>query len=828
MKSIEKLYREFYQKNIDSDKENKVINMVDIMAVLNMKQDGYAKDTVLAFIGSISPLASALNKEDLNEYFNEVCSEDESPWENDNANDNSKETREKLLKIYQEVSKYSVQEFEECYFDLDVKVLSDLIDRGFAFAEVDNFFEKNSFFGKRVYDRDAVGNYKERVVEKMRSIRAEKSKNEMETANNKYKEAEEMLSGKQTDGKEISKMQKYGEITLILLVVERFMPETIRDVILKYDEKSDKNTVTEIINACGKIKRMYMEINESVSIDDASSYESTFFSYTKRYMERNSLKLLTFDDECQIIKEISNATEAAGKSANQYICGGLNTLLSPVALEPWRDKNEYISILLCSISDNEQKKENKDFDIKKFSENFIDVLNAKKLPYLSIDSGDYKTTLVVRELFIEHFSDQDIKHFLFSKLSKRDSTYAELVIDKAKNMIKRENELKNAFTKNYSPIILRRKSFVELKKEGLSAFDIYKIVLERKIYDMPSISNRLYEAFFDVDMVESCLSQYRDFDKDELKEIIKNNPRSILLSNSEIKEAENYVENVIAEAEKRLEKADKIQDEKNKMESVFTQEGDITKQGISNSEILKYPYEYSRSALKLLLLGKDRLYVQNMVLNMAIRFKMENPEPFAQSIIESSVKIFNRMQEIKNYNEASTDNDAFETYMQIMHRKYLQKKSLRESMDIEVIIEMLSRSFSKQDIADAVKKRSPFAIEIGRNENYVSHYLIPQAESRIVTAKNSLAKIKPLKRAEKKEDILEEYKDLQAEISKKYPIIPYNATMEELVVASLALEGFSLENIKSMLDSHSPFNNQKNYGEGMANRIADKYLQKSA
>ena len=181
MKSIEKLYREFYQKNIDSDKENKVINMVDIMAVLNMKQDGYAKDTVLAFISSISPLASALNKEDLNEYFNEVCSEDESPWENDNANDNSKETREKLLKIYQEVSKYSVQEFEECYFDLDVKVLSDLIDRGFAFAEVDNFFEKNSFFGKRVYDRDAVGNYKERVVEKMRSIRAEKSKNEIET-----------------------------------------------------------------------------------------------------------------------------------------------------------------------------------------------------------------------------------------------------------------------------------------------------------------------------------------------------------------------------------------------------------------------------------------------------------------------------------------------------------------------------------------------------------------------------------------------------------------------------------------------------------------------
>ncbi|MBR3721651.1 MAG: hypothetical protein IKN12_02715 [Selenomonadaceae bacterium] len=832
MKSMENLYRKFYQKNSNSDKEKDIIGEVDALSVATMKENGYFKSTAVDFIRSISPFASKLDTKNSKLYFENLCKDCGIEWEDEGEEDKSKETHDKLLNIYKDASNDFADEFEECYFDLDVQILSDLVERGFICDKVYEFFKDNSFYGKRIYDRDKVHDYIERVFDKMKSVRKEKSEQEKSKVVEKYKEIKDILGNNYIDAEKISQKQKDGEIALNLLVTEGFMSETVLEVLKQNQTEPNESELKKTVDACSQIKRIYKEIDESPSIGDASDFESTYFAYVKRFMERNSLHIITFDDECQILKEMLKEIADAGHSADLYIRNnGLNAI-SPVSLEPWRDNSKYLSIVLSNISDNNlHKNKGKEIDAEDMFIDYFAALKNISDSLLSTEkSMEYKYILVVREMLINHISEQVIKETLQSTAKISDKVQLELMIDKTKNMLKKEWELKNTSAKSkFTPMILRNRSVKELKKEGLTVLDIYKIVLERKIYDMPSISDRLYESFVDLDMAESCLKQYRDFDRDELKEIINGSPRAILLSNLDVVEAKDYAESVIQKAEKRLEKAYKIQNEKDRMESAFNQEGDITKQGIESSEKLEYPYQYSKSALKLLLLGYDDLSVRNIVSDMAIKYNMKDPESLTNDVLTSAKKIYNRMMNIKNYDGSSGDRrDAQEEYMRIMHIKYLANNSLKPSMDIDVIAEMTLNKFAKQDIVLAVSKHSPFAIEMGRNEKYVTNYLVPQADGKIVTAQKNIAKTKPIVKSEVKEDILEEYRDLQERYKKEHPIIPYNMRMEELVVASLAMEKFGLDKIQVLLDAHSPFkDSQKNYGESMANRIANNFLSKS-
>ena len=80
---------------------------------------------------------------------------------------------------------------------------------------------------------------------------------------------------------------------------------------------------------------------------------------------------------------------------------------------------------------------------------------------------EYKYILVVREMLINHISEQVIKETLQSTAKISDKVQLELMIDKTKNMLKKEWELKNTSAKSkFTPMILRNRSVKELKKEG--------------------------------------------------------------------------------------------------------------------------------------------------------------------------------------------------------------------------------------------------------------------------------------------------------------------------------------------------------------------------
>jgi len=831
MKSMERLYREFYQKNIDTDKEKEIMNMVDFASILSMREEDFSKDTVMDFIYSNSPLARQMKLADFKDYFDNVCEGANYDWKKTEKRDNSKETRENLLTIYKNISKDLAAEYEECYFNLDIKILNILLNRGFTFGEVDSYFTENNYFGKRVYDKAIINGYAERVIEKIRSVRSEKMQAEMANAEKKYNEVKEILANNYIEGEKISQTQRDGEIALTLLVTEDFMPETVLKVVFERSEEKNKENIIKIVNDCNKIKRTYIEISEADNFEDATNFESLYFSYIKKYMEQNTLTKLTFEDDCQIAKEILNGLSKEGKASDHYIKTNLAEY-SPITLEPWRNKENYIISVFNQINMEDSKRINKKelYHIEMSFKNIRSEIDAESEEYKSsLTSKNYRIALSIRELFLSHYNEEDIKEMFYRSLGiklAKDKNQLVFLIDKAKKMLQAENELKNtSFKRGLSLKIISNNYISDVKKNGFTVFDVYKLILERKIYDTPSVSNRLYEVFLDIDMAESCLSRYRDLDKEELKEIINKSPRAILLSNLDIPEAKDYADNVIKKAEERLKKTNEIQYEKETMESLFYQETDIINQGINISEKLENPYQYCKGALKLFLKGGDELSIRETILNLASKFKIKDPESFTDKIMINVKMIYRRMLNIKNYEEDSEiENSAEKEYMRIMREKYLINSSLKPSTDVDAIAEMLN-TFSKQEIFSAVYKNSPWTIEPGRNEKYVTHYLIPQADSKRLSIKKKLAKGKPIPRKDKREDIFEEYRELQTKIRKQYPIISYESKMEELVVASLALEKFNLESIKDLLDAYSPFkDSQSNYGENMINRISNIYL----
>lgn len=831
MKSIEKLYREFYKKNINKEKEKDIIYMADFASIMYMHEASFSKDAVMDFIHANSPLANNLDLSLFKDYFNTLCAEGEFETWNEDKNDKSAKVYNELLTIYKDTSKEIANEYEQCYFDLDVLIFDKLLDRGFNFGEIDLYLSENTIFSKRVYDKVIIQKYAERVLEKIRSVRFDRSQLEISKAESKYNELKNIFMNNYIEGEEINQKQQIGEIVLELLLTEGFMYETVKKILSEHIVGEDKNIITEILNDCSKIKKIYIEINEAGKFEDSSSFEEVYFSYTKDYLIKNSLLKLTFDDDCQIAKEILKGLEEAGQAGDYYIRNNL-TKFSPVALEPWRDKEVYLNAVFSRINSDDSKKINKKemyFIEKTFTDTRNKITNKINEYKTLFTSNEYRAVLSIRELFVSHYNEQDIKDMFYQNFNiktDKEKIQISLMIEKAKQMLKKESELKNvSFKRGLTPKVSRNNHIANLKKEGLTSFDVYRIVLERKIYDTPSISNRLYETFLDIDMAESCLSQYRDFDKEELKEIISDSPRAILLSNMDISEAKDYADNVIRKAEERLKKANEIQYEKDIMESLIYQEADIIKQGINISGKLEYPYQYSRSALKLFIKGGDELAVSEIILNLATKFNIDNPEKFTENIITNAKEIYRRMLNIKNYEEDTDNiNKVQKEYLRLMHEKYLINSSLKKNMDIDVIAELLN-NFSKQEISTAALKCSPWTAEIGRTEKYVTNYLIPQAESKILSIKNKLAKASPIHREEFKTDIVEEYNDLQVEIKKQYPIIPYDIKMDEIIILSLVLEKFNLDNIKILLNEHSPLkNSQSNYGESMVKRVSNIYL----
>ena len=703
--------------------------------------------------------------------------------------------------------------------------------------EADEFFSSNSLFSAEITDENLLKAYEEQIKRDVAESRNYKSFNETATAKLAYQKISEGNSHKFAgNGKEYA-LYNNGQAVLTLLIDEEFMPETVRDVMAAHIP--DRDQLEKVMEQCGQVKIAYRNIAHAPSADDADNMQDTYRAFAKNYMERHSLRRLNFEDDCRIVKEMKDADGYPDEFLKEALLAA-----SPVVMEPGRDPEKTAESILSgelSLSQTVDKKANmenivspsdiyRNFISDSYRELQVQGLVSTERDDVKYGIPDawrpYYDTLAARKIFTRHFGDADvIKTVAADGVAKDGDTYGRTTADKAKNILKAEQNLCAE-----APEIPKDKNYAELMAMGIEPLDIYRSILKEKIDLNPSLTGRLYERGLDVDMAEACLTRYPDFDREALTSIIAASPRAVLVHGLKIDEGKQYDFKVMKEAEQRRSEYQEEQQATEQLKYEFNRQRGLAYQGIE-AQNADPAYQYGRSAVMLLLKGFEPMDIRSEILQgltPEIPIK-DTPAKFADTIMEKATKVYERLMKVKNWDK-ETPETVDEEYLTRLHAKYLTQNTVRPSMDIEILRDMLlQEKYPTNDILQAIANNSPTAIEPGRDATYVKEYLLPKARNATVTAKDNLREDTPQPRENPLSDIKEEYAYQRQFFQERHPAMPYNLQMDILSAATLLKEGFAPIDVIQVLDAESPCrDNQDNYGQSIANKANIAFIMEKS
>lgn len=666
------------------------------------------------------------------------------------------------------------KELEEAYGEADREALSKLMDDGYLPRDIYDAWQDNNQFARLVNDSVAKNGYEDRLrreIAEERELRVQQEKPRAEEALQSFREQNEhKFTGKQ-DG---FTLYHDGEAALYLLQDCKFLPDTVRSVVEESDARFQQREdyLDKLMEKSGEVLRIYRDIENAPDIDDASSPSEVYLGMAHNYMERNHLKQLNYIDDRKIIQDMRNY-EFPDKFLSQVL-----DRVSPVAKEPGRDTEQYISAVLTKDAELDAmiEKTITEKDFVQASDTYRAVIDRfdkemRKKGYINgigeTNIRTYFDCLAARKLLKLHYGEKEIQKAIKENSPNEGvyhDNYARWMLTKAKKIIKKEQNLLKGAVKKL-PSKEACKTFAGMTALGFTAYMVYQAVLQEKLLLNPTFAARLFDANIDRETVETCLVKYPDFDREALTGVLRErSPRAELLYTTGLPEEKNYAEHVIRDVQRDMDEQKGIVHEEENLLYEFNRHRGLAYQGIQAQDA-DPSYQYGKSALQLRLKGNDELAVRNALLqsvtdDMPIT---KPPEKFVDHILQRTEDVYQRLMSVKTWDASRTPTQqesqldgAKKGYMDALHEQYLRHHSIRPSMDIEILRAMMeSKKYELDEVLSAIRACSPIAVEPGRDDTYITNYL-----KGIATAQNTNG-------AARKKDPLEEQRKAAQEQKEK-------------------------------------------------------------
>lgn len=642
------------------------------------------------------------------------------------------------------------KELEAAYGEADHEALSKLMDDGYLPRDIYDAWQDNNQFARLVNDPVAKNGYEDRIrrdIAEERDLRVQQEKPRAEEALQAFQQQNEH---KFTGNQEGFTLYHDGEAALYLLQDCKFLPDTVRSVIEESDVRFQQREdyLDKLMDKSGEVLRMYRDIENAPDLDDASSPSEVYLGMAHNYMERNHLKQLGYVDDRKIIQDMRDY-DFPDKFLSQVL-----DLVSPVAKEPGRDAEQYVSAVLTKDAELDATivKTITEKDFVQASDTYRGLIDRfdkdmRKKGYINgigeTNIRTYFDCLAARKLLKLHYGEKEIQKAI-KKNSPNDGVYhdnyARWILTKAKKVIKREqNLLKGAIKK--LPSKETCKTFAEVTALGFTAYMVYQAVLQEKLLLNPTFAAHLFDANIDRETAETCLVKYPDFDREALTGVLREtSPRVELLYGTGLPEEKNYAEHVIRDVQREMDEQKGIVHEEENLLYEFNRHRGLAYQGIQAQDA-DPSYQYGKSALQLRLKGNDELAVRSALLqsvtdDMPIAKK---PDEFVDDILRQTEDVYQRLMAVKTWDASKTEqkenqlDGAKKSYMDALHERYLRHHSIRPSMDIEILKGLMeSKKYELDEVLSAIRACSPIAVEPGRDDTYITNYL-----KGIATAQNA-------------------------------------------------------------------------------------------
>lgn len=747
----------------------------------------------------------------------------------------SSDTSRAMHHIYQKVRERHEQEIADLFAPADEEALSSLIDQGFSERAAHEFMQDEGYFVQQITESQYADHYANNLFRAVAEARGKKADEDMEACE---KAAADFAKLPDSPHKEEGwNFHAEGQVAIYLLVQEKYMPETVYDVMdgrLHDYGREHVDELEKLMEKAQQVKNTYLAIEEAPAFGHGKSPVAVYRSYLKRYMAEKGCALLSFADERAVIGQMKE-DGFPEKFLPQVLQKG-----SPVAKEPGRLADKYIEALLYDGEVQETTTAKADVSTLDIYKNRLEAYD-KAFRRSGHDGGitgnfrKYFDCLVTMALIRKNCTDEEIEKAILEgnpHIEKgREHTYAQEILEKARRLIQKQQE----WLEKVEEKLPEGKTFKELMALEYSVQAIWKYLLQERLELNPSYTGQLWKKGLDRDVAETCLLRYPDIDRKALHDVINQSPRAILLENTGLAEAQDYADEILdSVAEQMAENAAQLAEE-DALEDEYNRQLELSAEGVEIDAANEY--QCGQGALQLMMHGYDTLAIRNALLKKTNQQRTKakttgakTAASYVDGILQRVRNAYSRILTIKAYQQGKgIQENAAEAEYKAEMKKLWEKNKVMRPADDESIAARLLAHHKKELVIAALLACSPWTVMPGVSGLYVEHYLIRKAQQEILNAQRRLAKEKPRARDKKTDNISEEYRDEREAIQKRHTFLPYSMKMDELVAMSLLMAGFSTVAVGQVLDEESPCrDSQQNYGISVANRAHKAAFSKIA
>ena len=731
-----------------------------------------------------------------------------------------------MRRIYQEVRERHEQEIASLFAPADQEALNSLLDQGFSERDAHEFMQDDGYFVQQIKESQYADRYANnlfRAVAEERGIKADADIEDCEKAAEEFSKLLDSTQDKATGWN----FHAEGQVAIYLLVQEKYMPETVYDVMdgrLHSYERAPVDELEKLMEKAQQVKNAYLSIEEAPAFGQGKSPVAVYRSYLKRYMAEKGCALLSFADEQAVIRQMLE-DGFPQKFLPQAIQKG-----SPVAKEPGRLEDKYIEALLYDGEVKETTTAKADVSALDMYKNRLETYD-KAFRRSGHDGGitgnfrKYFDCLVTMSLIRKNCTDEEIETAILEgnpHIEKgRERSYGQDLLEKARRLIQKQQE----WLEKVEDKLPAGKTFKELMALEYTVQAIWKYLLQERLALNPSYAGQLWQKGVDRDIAETCLLRYPDIDRKALHDVIGQSPRAILLEDTGLAEAHDYADEIIdSVVEQMAENAAQLAEE-DALEEEYSRQIELSAEGLEIDTVNEY--QCGQGALQLMMHGYDTLAIRNALLKKTSQQNIKSKStgaksavPYVDGILQRVRNAYSRILTIKAYEQGKdVQENAAEAEYKAEMKKLWQKNKVMRPADDESIMARLLAHHKKELVIAALLACSPWTAMPGVSGLYVEHYLMRKAQQEILNAQRRLAKEKPRVRERKSDSISEDYREEREAIQKRHTLLPYSMKMDELVAISLLMAGWNTLAVGRVLDEESPCrDSQQNYGVSVANR----------
>lgn len=709
----------------------------------------------------------------------------------------------------------------EQYKKIDLGILCTLLDNGQSWRNIYENFTTNSIIMSELDNPEDVQSYTDEVLGLVQKEMYHRTRIDFDDANRAFLNYSEALEAKYQDASEDLTDYRNGEIVINMLVKDDYSQDTIEKVLLNNHYPEDY--IKGLLEKSVVIKKLYNDIKKAPPIANAKNEFDIYRAMAKEYMGKLGIKTMSYNDDLAICQQLKSL-----KFPDNYLQRSF-LRASPVAHEPGRDPESYVEAVLSGDSSHTEFKEglnkSKVMDIEQVYKSALEIFNQclkDKGINKDIEHSDervYYDCLATRKLFNAHFTENEIYGALgYSPQSQNPAFpgYAQWLLDKTTKLINKERELTV-----HKKLVIPSMSYKDLLDHGFKPIELVLGILQERMELNPSLKQRLYMPFVDRDLAESTLTRYPDFDLDALKGILTSFPRAIILSGTRLPEEKNYVDNVIAEAHKRIEATNKDKMDQEKLQESFKNQQDVQYQGVTGetSNMKMSIYHLGRTALSMMRSGSNEQLIRDMISsNTPDDISETELDDLVKKIVNKNKEVIERVKVIDEYKEPAVE-AAMPTpkdfYLSRMSKQHKIRKAFNASMDADIVKDMLAINYSRNDIKNTVLECSPIVCQPGRGNDYYDKYVRYTALQSYQTELIKLENYYPEPRQQKEQNCQKEYQYHLEKIMAAIAL-PFMIEMDGLIAGTLLIQGFSSNDICDAINQLSPLkDSQNNYGMGV-------------